>query len=119
LGFDTVADGAEDRLRHGFFGISLLFVLGVDEGALTILADEDFVRHRYILHVIKTRLNRRDIFLWQEYFFNHLGRLFNCRENVSGDVTDHFMVVNVGFFHGNDHRFSENVGPAKLYARSN
>ena len=66
--FDAGTDRAVERLGFVFFGVASLFVFGVNKRALAVLASEDFVWHRYILHVIKTRLCG-GYFLMEEVFF--------------------------------------------------
>jgi len=49
LSLDAFTDGAVKRSWHVFFDVFELFVLGVDEGVLAVLADKNFVGHGYFL----------------------------------------------------------------------
>ena len=50
-GFDTGANRAVDGGWFVFFGITSLFILGINKRTLAVLAGEDFIRHGYILHL--------------------------------------------------------------------
>jgi len=50
LGLNALADGTVKRSGFVVFGMVVLFVLGVDERVLAVLADKDFVGHKNVLH---------------------------------------------------------------------
>ncbi|HCX25504.1 MAG: hypothetical protein UX08_C0013G0007 [Candidatus Collierbacteria bacterium GW2011_GWB1_45_35] len=52
-GFDTDADGAVDGLWFTVSLVQALFVFGVDEGVMAVLADFDLVGHKDILYFVE------------------------------------------------------------------
>lgn len=47
--FDGSTNRAVNRSRFTFFDITILFKFGINERTLAVLADKNFVRHRYII----------------------------------------------------------------------
>jgi len=48
LGLNARTDRAVERLSFVFFGVTGLFVLGVNKWTLAVLAGKDFIRHGYL-----------------------------------------------------------------------